>query len=104
MAADPTGLSIVIPREAYAADLRVRLRQAMKKGGLNQRQLAAALGLTEGAVSNWFKTAIPKHRTLEEIAKLTNVSAHWLIGYEQLGRELIRQAGLSIAERPTEEI
>lgn len=94
------GLSIVIPRETYVADLRIRLRQAMKKAKLNQRQLAAELKTTESAVSQWFKKTMPKHRTLEEIAKLTGVSAEWLIGYEQLGRDLIRQAGLSIAEPP----
>lgn len=57
-----------------------RLRQALKNAGMNQRQLAATLGISEQSVGNWIgNRARPSAENLDEITALLGVDRGWLL-------------------------
>ena len=60
--------------------LSERIRQARKRAGLSQVQLAARLGVTRGAVTNWEipSRSNPCTAHLEQLANVTAVSFEWL--------------------------
>lgn len=57
-----------------------RIRTARQAAGFSQEILAAKLGVTRGAVSNWERPggSIPATNRLEKIANITNVGFEWL--------------------------
>ena len=60
-----------------------RLRELRQDKGLSMKQLAKELGTTDAAVSNW-ENGInePKISYLKSIAVYFNVTADYLIGFE----------------------
>lgn len=59
----------------------IRLRQARKKIGLTQTQLANAIGMTAGGYTNYENSLRePSLATLKKIVRTLNVSADWLLG------------------------
>lgn len=66
-----------------------RLKIARERAGLSQSELARQLGITSQSVNIWEsgKTR-PSRDNLAALARLTNVSVHWLL----LGEELQEQA------------
>lgn len=65
-----------------------RLRQLGLLRGLNQRELAALLGRSEGQVSRWLNgKVLPDFDSLRQISEALDVSGHWLLtGDGELGR------------------
>ena len=57
-----------------------RIRAARQAAELSQEILAAKIGVTRGAVSNWERVggSIPATKRLEKIASITNVTFEWL--------------------------
>lgn len=56
-----------------------RLHEAIRHKKINQKQLAEAVGTTERTVSRWInQRTIPKHETIQKIAKACDVSWLWL--------------------------
>jgi len=75
--------------------LNVRMRLAREYAGLDQRGLAAAIGVPNGTYSNWESgSSSPRSRDLVAVAQrlqsATGVSALWLLG-------LVNQDGQPIA-------
>lgn len=60
-----------------------RIARARKAAGMNQHQLAAALGVHWRSIQNWERPdqSVPWDR-LTEIADRTDVSVEWLLGFE----------------------
>ena len=61
--------------------LSTRIKAAMTHGKLNQSELAARVGVTKGAVSQWLNgtTAALKSETSIAIAEVTGVNHSWLV-------------------------
>lgn len=62
-----------------------RVKEARKKAGLNQAELAERLGVGQNTVSNYEnatgnKGSAPKLETAAKIAEVLNVSLDWLVG------------------------
>ena len=57
-----------------------RIRAARQAAGLSQEILAAKIGVTRGAVSNWERAdgSVPARDRLEKIATISDVSYEWL--------------------------
>lgn len=62
-------------------NLSTRIRTARMRAGLSQADVAARLGVSRAAVSNWESNTLrvrPSSQRLEEIAVLTGVAWEWL--------------------------
>jgi transcriptional regulator with XRE-family HTH domain len=58
-----------------------RLQQALEKTGVSRAALAAALGVTPGAVSHWVTGRRPcPPRVLGRIAEFLKIDRGWLMG------------------------
>lgn len=58
-----------------------RLREALKRSGMNQRQLAKKIGATEVSVCRWVKgNRTMSLEYLKPVCDVLDVSADWLIG------------------------
>lgn len=57
-----------------------RLRTAMEKVGLRQVQLAARMGVTEGAVSRWLDGRLPDPEVMATLVTVLGVSLDWVYG------------------------
>jgi transcriptional regulator with XRE-family HTH domain len=57
--------------------LKSRLRYALERAGLTQRDLAKKCQVTEQAVSKWLQSRVP-YEQQEKVAKLLGVSVGWL--------------------------
>lgn len=58
-----------------------RIRQTRKAKGISQAALAAAVGVSQGAVSQWEKgIAEPKSRQIALLSDALDVSADYLLG------------------------
>lgn len=73
-------------------DMKDRIRQARKKAGLSQTQLAAQVGVTRSAVVHWENgTNTPRRDVVESIASVTGVKSNWLeTGIDEVGRQVFR--------------
>ena len=61
-------------------DTADRIRKALRVANMNQKDLAAALGLTHGAVSVWVRgIGLPNLDTLHAIADTCGVPRDWLV-------------------------
>ena len=56
----------------------MELKEAIKAKGLNQRSFAAALGVTEGRVSQWLSAGRVPVERCQEIQKITGIPLHKL--------------------------
>lgn len=65
-------------------DLAERIKEAMRIAGLNQSELASAIGISTSAVSQWMTGQVKslKAKTAARIAAVTGVSATWLASGE----------------------
>jgi transcriptional regulator with XRE-family HTH domain len=61
-------------------NINARLRQARKAAGISQSRLAAILGVTRSACSQWESDngTVPRNERLLELASLLGVSYEWL--------------------------
>lgn len=60
-----------------------RLREAMDLRGVDQTSLAAAVGITQGAISLILKGKTRKSKHLPDLARHLKVSLPWLMGYDE---------------------
>lgn len=61
----------------------MRIRELRESRGLLQAQLAAGMGTTQSAISNWeSEVALPKSRELPRLAKLLGCSIEELFTQE----------------------
>jgi transcriptional regulator with XRE-family HTH domain len=64
-----------------------RFRELMDTSGKTQKELAAALGLSEGALINYKRDSTPKSHELLAIAQYFGVSMEWLLTGNQMDTE-----------------
>ena len=68
-------------------ELSERIKQAVKKSGKTQRQIADAVGITDGTMSRYACGGrIPKAPIIPKLAEVCGVSVEWL----QTGKELYK--------------
>lgn len=91
-----TGCVVVETRSLLAQ----RLAEARKRARLTQRQVAAKLGVTHGAVGNWETgTTEPDAQMLARLARLYRVSSDYLLGLDN-GAEVHPEAPVTAEEEP----
>ncbi len=84
-----------------------RLKEAIRCAGLNQREAAERLNVTEGAVSNWVRGE--REPGLEDLLLMTvvlKVSADWLLGVkappptdvQEIVQEKVKRASVLIRD------
>lgn len=60
-----------------------RIKEAMKKAGIKQVELAEIAGLSKSAISRYLSGEYePKQVPIYKMAKALNVSEAWLLGYD----------------------
>ena len=81
--------------------LKNRLRESLDYSGKKQIEIAARLGITRSAVSDWFsgKTKEIKSKHLLELANFLGVDAEWL----DCGKGKMLQSSTKTASRLSEE-
>ena len=57
----------------------MRFCELLEKCGLTQKELAAKLGMSEGAIVNYKKDRVPKAEELRALAAYFEVSMEWLL-------------------------
>jgi len=63
-----------------------RLREAMRRAGITQSELARQLGVREATVSDWFRLgAVPSGGTLLRLPGVLREDGHWLLTGERRG-------------------
>ena len=68
-------------------ELSERIKQAVEKSGKTQRQIADAVGITDGSMSRYVRGwRIPKATIIPKLAEVCGVSVEWL----QTGKELYK--------------
>jgi transcriptional regulator with XRE-family HTH domain len=82
MAKQPGGPTMVVNREAWVSAVRRKLLDGMAAKGWNQRQLAAAVRVSEPTVTRWLSTGAPSLETLKRIAAVFGVDYRSLAGFE----------------------
>ena len=72
----------------YAA-IGQRIKEKRKEAGLNQKELAAKVGLSEASVSKYEhgKVEDATHNMLNKFADVLGVSIAWLLGLEEKQKE-----------------
>lgn len=72
----------------YAA-IGQRIKEKRKEAGLNQKELAARVGLSEASVSKYEhgKVEDATHNMLNKFADVLGVSVAWLLGLEEKPKE-----------------
>lgn len=72
----------------YAA-IGQRIKEKRKEAGLNQKELAARVGLSEASVSKYEhgKVEDATHNMLNKFADVLGVSIAWLLGLEEKPKE-----------------
>ena len=72
----------------YAA-IGQRIKEKRKEAGLNQKELAAKVGLSEASVSKYEhgKVEDATHNMLNKFADVLGVSIAWLLGLEEKPKE-----------------
>lgn len=67
-------------------DISSRIRIALASSSMKQREIAAALGVSEVTISKYINgVSIPKNAYLVELAKILNVSVSWLLSGQDDG-------------------
>lgn len=86
-----------------------RIRTARRRAGLSQKDLAARIGVSRGAVANWESASgvLPATERLQHIAHVTGTAFEWLAtgrGAAQYQQSLddIPAADIEIVEDPME--
>jgi transcriptional regulator with XRE-family HTH domain len=75
-----------------------RFRELVASSGLTQKELANALGLSEGAIVNYKRDRVPKADELVAIANHFGITVDWLLrGTEPPGRDASADAWKSRA-------
>lgn len=74
--------ALMMSRPGWKEAFIGRLRQAMSEASMDQRRLARAVGVSEAAVSDWLRGAIPRMSKVLMIATATGRPFDWLVGYE----------------------
>lgn len=65
------------------AQIKDRLREAMREADKTQADLVRATGLNRGTVSRYLSGAVePRHEATHKMAIVLNVSEMWLFGYD----------------------
>ena len=65
------------------AQIKDRLREAMREADKTQADLVRATGLNRGTVSRDLSGAVePRHEATHKLAMVLNVSEMWLFGYD----------------------
>ena len=68
-------------KEPADSNLLLRIEVAMRRKEMRPTDLAAALGISDGAVSHWFNDRYePGKERLPELARVLSVSIDWLMG------------------------
>ncbi len=81
-----------LDRERSRQEISERIRQLRQEAGLTQAQLAAALGVTKNAVTNWESgSARPDLSLLAPLCRALSVSADQLLGCAMPAARLTRQ-------------
>lgn len=65
--------------EINALDVTKRIDEIRRKLGFNQEQFAAALQISQAAVSKYLRERIPPAETLLRLARLANTTIEWLL-------------------------
>ena len=78
-----------------------RIKEKRKEAGLNQKQLAAKVGLSEASVSKYEhgKVEDATHAMLTKFAEALGVSVAWLLGMEGKAKAAAPSVSLSPEER-----
>lgn len=78
-----------------------RIKEKRKEAGLNQKELAAKVGLSEASVSKYEhgKVEDATHTMLTKFAEALGVSVAWLLGMEGKAKAAAPAAPLSPEER-----
>lgn len=59
---------------------RARLREALRRKGMTQTQLARTLGVRDATVSDWFnRDTMPGGSVLLQLPEILGVDGHWLL-------------------------
>ena len=61
-----------------------RIQSLMKRHGWNQQTLAAALGVSQPAISQYLKGRIPPSQVLYRLAQLSRTSMEWILTGESV--------------------
>ncbi len=80
-------------------EFATRLKEALKRVGITQKEAAARIGISEHGMSNYARGRIPEARILYRIAHLCNCSMEWLLAGKGPGPA---QRPISPARRPAE--
>lgn len=80
-----------------AAELKERLRKALRDAGLNQSELAVKVGISRASVSDWVtgETKTIEGANLTKAAAVLGVDAHWLATGENRAAETRAAYGLA---------
>lgn len=82
-----------------AEGFKRRLREAMEAAGVDQRQLAQRLGISESAVSKWFTSGqAPNLNALAAMPRALHVSLDWLVGVEGAAEPNGRKIAAAVEE------
>ncbi|MCL1866425.1 MAG: helix-turn-helix domain-containing protein [Oscillospiraceae bacterium] len=66
-----------------------RLKSVRTEKGIQQKELAQAMGVTQGTIGNWESgIRAPRFDMLERIAEYFSVSTDYLLGREEGGNDL----------------
>lgn len=66
-----------------AAQVKDRLREAMRNANMTQADLVRATGLNRGTISRYLSGAVePRHDATHKLAIALDVSEMWLFGYD----------------------
>ena len=81
-------------------NFKKRLKEEYKKLGLSQKAFAVEADVPESSISRYLNgEMLPNTRNLEKMAKVLNVSGHYLLGKEEAPNykyeDIIRETGLS---------
>ena len=68
----------------------IRFRELLEGCGRTQKDVAAALGLSEGALINYKRDSIPKSMELLAIARFFGVTMEWLLTGESGGKTQVQ--------------
>lgn len=65
------------------AELKDRLREALRESGMKAIDLSKKTGIDKGALSHYMKGSyIPKTQNIRKLAEALNVDEGWLLGYD----------------------
>lgn len=69
---------MVQEENVHKTNFSVRLEKIMSRRGLSQHALASLAHTTQSTVRGWLNNAMPRARTLDDLANALSVNVHWL--------------------------